>query len=398
MKERVQGCVTAGVALVGAGVMAVSPVTPQAPEVLKAQVALAAEADRYTQSVPELFALSAQRTASGLAGTPLGAVAAVIALAQGQDAAALAILDEIVDGPLWAADPAIYAFDDLLPEPIGGDDLNDPTTPDADSAISQFRASVLYQAREDIKEALADTLGVGTATQPTGNQVSAVYAAARLAGGFADSAVRTAGSAALAPLGLIAVAEGLQKSLDSGDNTDLYRALQAYIDGPNYALDPIVFAVDDVLPQPTGGDPATDPTKMDGSAVSDFRADVLLAPRDVIREAVAAPLGVDPVTGAEVQSTQTDATLRSAQKTSDVEESQAPEQERPAKRFFSSLKENAEEASERAEERRAERSETRAKHRAETKKAFSGLRDAVRDAVTPSKKKPAADNGGGETG
>jgi hypothetical protein len=388
MKERVQGCVTAGVALVGAGVMAVSPVTPQAPEVLKAQVALAASA--YDQTVPELFALSAQRTVTGLAGTPLGLAAAAIALAQGQDAAALALLDEIVDGPLWAADPAIYAFDDLLPEPIGGDDLNDPTTPDEDSAISQFRANVLYQAREDVKEALADTLGVGTASQPAGNEVSAVYAAARLAGGFADSAVRTAGSVALAPLGLVAVVEGLQKSLASGDNTDLYLALQAYIDGPNYALDPIVFAVDDVLPQPVGGDTSTTPSQMTGSAVSDFRADVLLAPRDRIREAVAAPLGVDPVTGADVQTTEIDATLRSAQRTSDVEESAAPKQERPTKRFLSSLKENAEEASERAQERRAERSETRAKHRAETKKALGGLRKAVRDAVSPSK--PKADS------
>jgi hypothetical protein len=327
-----------------------------------------------------------------LAGTPLGLAAAAIALAQGQDAAALGLLEEIVDGPLWAADPAIYAFDDLLPEPIGGDDLNDPTTPDADSAISQFRANVLYQAREDVKEALADTLGVGSASQPTGNQVSAVYAAARLAGGFADSAVRTAGSVALAPLGLVAVAEGLQKSFETGNNTDLYLALQSYIDGPNYALDPIVFAVDDVLPQPVGGDVEADPTQMDGSAVSDFRANVLLAPRDGIREAVAAPLGVDPVTGAEVQTTQTDATLRSAQKASDVEESEAPTQERPAKRFLSSLKENTEEASERAGERRAERSETRAKHRAETKKALGGLRKAVRDAVSPSKPKPKADS------
>jgi hypothetical protein len=89
-----------------------------------------------------------------------------MALAQGQNAAAQAILKEIVDGPQWAADPAIYAFDDLLPEPLGGDDANNPRQPDADSAISQFRAAVLIAARDDVNEAIADSLGVGRATQP----------------------------------------------------------------------------------------------------------------------------------------------------------------------------------------------------------------------------------------
>jgi hypothetical protein len=64
MKERVQGAVTAGVALVGAGVMAAAPAAQQAPEVLRsvnADVALAAAVVQpsSTQSVPDLFALSA---------------------------------------------------------------------------------------------------------------------------------------------------------------------------------------------------------------------------------------------------------------------------------------------------------------------------------------------------
>ncbi len=165
MKDRVQGCVTAGVALVGAGVMAAAPVAQQAPEVLRsatADVELAAAPAPYTQSVPELLALSAQRSVTGLASAPVGLATAAIALAQGgpaQNAAAYAILKEIVDGPQWAADPAIYAFDDVLPEPIGGDTANNPTNPDADSAISQFRADVLIAARDDVKEAIGDSLG-----------------------------------------------------------------------------------------------------------------------------------------------------------------------------------------------------------------------------------------------
>lgn len=301
MNTRVQGCVTAGVALVGAGVMAVTPAAQQAPEVLRsvnADVALAAAPEPYTQSVPELLALSAQRTVTGLASAPVGLATAAIALAQGQSPAAQAILEEIVDGPQWVADPAIYALDDLLPTPLGGDAKNDPTQPDADSAISQFRADVLIAARDEVNEAIADALGVGPATQPAGNEVSPTYAAARLGAGFAVSGVRAAQSAVTAPLGLVAVAQGLQKSLDGGGNTDLYLALQAYIDGPNYVTDPIVFAADDALPTAAGGgDTETNPAKMNGSEISKLRANVLLAPRDNVRSVVAGALGVDPVAG-----------------------------------------------------------------------------------------------------
>jgi len=301
MNTRVQGCVTAGVALVGAGVMAVTLAAQQAPEVLRsvnADVALAADTEPYTQSVPELLALSAQRTVTGFASAPVGLATAAIALAQGQSPAAQAILKEIVDGPQWAADPAIYALDDLLPTPLGGDAKNDPTQPDADSAISQFRADVLIAARDDVNEAIADALGVGPATQPAGNEVSPTYAAARLGTGFAVSGVRAAQSAVTAPLGLVAVAQGLQKSLDGGGNTDLYLALQAYIDGPNYVTDPIVFAADDALPTAAGGgDTETNPAKMNGSEISKLRGNVLLAPRDNVRSVVAGALGVDPVTG-----------------------------------------------------------------------------------------------------
>jgi len=114
--------------------------------------------------------------------------------------------------------------------------------------------------------------------------------------------VRAAESAVLAPLGVVAVAQGLQKTLD-GDptgNNELYLALQAYIDGPNRVIDPLVFAADDVAPDPIGGDPAKDPRLMGSSAITNFRANVLLAPRDAIREAVAGPLGVDPIDGNEL--------------------------------------------------------------------------------------------------
>jgi hypothetical protein len=287
-------------ALVGAGVVAAMPVAQQAPEVLRSasanpDVALAAA---LTGTPAENLALSAQRTLTGLVGAPVGFATAAIALAQGQNDDAADILNELVDGPQWAADPAIYALDDLLPAPIGGSPGNVQESRGT-SLITQFRADQLIAARDDINEAIRDSLGVGTATQPTGNEVSPVYAAARLGGGLAVSAQRAVTSAVTAPLGLVAVAQGLQESFETGDNTNLYRALQAYIDGPNYVTDPIVFAVDDVLPQPIGGDPETTPAEMDGSEISRLRGNVLLAPRDAVRNLVAGNLGVDPVTGNE---------------------------------------------------------------------------------------------------
>jgi hypothetical protein len=165
-------------------------------------------------------------------------------------------------------------------------------------AFSPSSADQLIAARDDVKEAISDSLALGTS--PDVEDEGALYAAARLGGGLGVSATRAVQSAATAPLGLVAVAPGVQESFETGNNTPLYRALQAYIDGPNYVADPIVFAVDDVLAQPVGGDPQIDPALMNGSEISRLRGNLLLAPRDAVRNLVAGNLGVDPVTGADL--------------------------------------------------------------------------------------------------
>lgn len=270
MKDRVQGAVTAGVALVGAGVMAAAPVAQQAPEVLRstnADVELAATV--YHGTTADLVGLSAQRFAESLVSAPLGLIPVAQAAADGDrgNAALYALLKNYIDGPLYVADPTIFALDDLAPAPLGGDPNNDAGGVPG-SLITQFRADVLFQSREEMDKALLDTLGLSSATTDPETSTfndGVVYKASRLGFGLADSAFRTAESAAVAPLGLVAVAQGLQKSLNGGGNTDLYRALQAYIDAPNYVTDPVVFALDDVTPAPVGGDPETDPTKMDNA-------------------------------------------------------------------------------------------------------------------------------------
>lgn len=110
-------------------------------------------------------------------------------------------------------------------------------------------------------------------------------------------------------LGLLAIAAAIA----GNDNEALYNVLEAYIDAPNYVTDPVVFAVDDVLPAPVGSDPETDPTKMNGSEVARFRANTLLGVRDQVRGAVAGALDVNPnvVVASGAQATQNSAGTRS---------------------------------------------------------------------------------------
>jgi len=297
MKERVQGCITAGVALAGAGVIAAMPVAQGAPEALTstaADVALTASSASPVDAalrVGQGLGESGVRLATSSATAPLGLLAIAAAIAGNDNEALYNAVEAYIDGPNYVVDPILFAVDDVLPAPIGGDPSTDPRDMYA-SAVSRFRADVLLGARDDVREAVADALGVGEL--PDVNDEGAIYAAARLGAGFAVSGVRAAQSAALAPVGLVAVAQGLQQSFETGDNTALYVALRQYIDAPNYVTDPVVFAVDDVLPQPVGSDPQTDPTKMNGSEVSRFRATALLGVRDQVRGAVAGALDVDP--------------------------------------------------------------------------------------------------------
>ena len=76
-----------------------------------------------------------------MVGAPVGVATAAAALAQGgptNNAIAAAILKEVVDGPLFAVDRAIYALDDLLPAPVG-DSPGNVQEERGTSLITQFR-------------------------------------------------------------------------------------------------------------------------------------------------------------------------------------------------------------------------------------------------------------------
>src|SRR4051794_9431890 len=214
MTTRVQKGITAGMALVGAGVMAATPAVQQAPEVLRSATVKVELAAAVEGSTAELLGESGERLLGSLATAPTGLLAAAQAYAGGDEDVTYAILKNFIDGPLYVGDPLIYALDDLLPAPLGGDADNE-TTQRGDSLITQFRSDVLYQSRQEAGRALLDSLGLTTATDPqtAGFNEGVVYTASRVGFGLGQSAVRGATSAVTAPLGLIAVAQGVQESL-----------------------------------------------------------------------------------------------------------------------------------------------------------------------------------------
>ena len=150
MKERVQGCVTVGVAMVGAGALALAPMAPQPAVQMRAvevsKVNLLAETLPTTLQA-KLAELGAGVGESGLrlAQSSLQGLLGPIALAQalGDDEAVKAIIADYVDGPLYVADPTIFALDNVLPAPFGGDTQPRPcSAPAATYSSSASRCSM----------------------------------------------------------------------------------------------------------------------------------------------------------------------------------------------------------------------------------------------------------------
>jgi hypothetical protein len=119
---------------------------------------------------------------------------------------------------------------------------------------------------------------------PVGDPVAA---AVRLGEGISQSAVRLVQSGAAGLLGPLAAADALAHN----DREALFGVIESYVDAPLYIADPTIFAIDDVLPAPIGQDPSTKPTEMNGSVVTQFRANVLIPARDAIKPGIKNVIG-----------------------------------------------------------------------------------------------------------
>jgi hypothetical protein len=118
--------------------------------------------NEYADKTPQqLVQISLERSASLPAGQLKALVAADKEFRKGTvagDTAAKAILVDVVDGPQWAADPALEALSRVLPRNLGGGTNGDSytNTPggtgglgrnEADGSIQEFRNSTLLEAR-----------------------------------------------------------------------------------------------------------------------------------------------------------------------------------------------------------------------------------------------------------
>ncbi|MFN6552827.1 hypothetical protein ACP6C7_10770 [Mycolicibacterium septicum] len=283
MNSRVSSGLTACVAMVGAGAIAITPVvasTPTPPRVVDAQAALMADFTGMNQA--GLAFLAAQRLADQLVQAPFVPLVLAAQLAAGDNARLYSQIRQIVDSPVYIADPVIEAIAITLPEGFGGGSDHVTNTSAGDGAFMQFRNNELLGFRDAVNAQVAGALGVS----PT---VLNDNYAAELASGVQESAVRSVNGVALGAVGLVAVAQAMA----SGDNLEVYKAVKEYIDAPMWAADPAIEGLAEALPVSLGGGTNHDPTDPTGDgALMQFRNEQLIGARDSVRVAAAKVLGV----------------------------------------------------------------------------------------------------------
>lgn len=270
--------------MVGAGVIAVAPMglsmTP--PRIVDAQAALSAKFDGLSQS--ELASESAKRFVEQLAQAPLLPLVLAAQLAGGGNDRLYSQIRQIVDAPLYVADPLIEAVADTLPPALGGGSNDDPSTSAGDGDFMQFRNEQLLGLRDAVNAQVAEVLGVDPAV------LNDNYAAA-LAAGLIESAQRSLTGAINAPFGIVPIAQAMV----TGDSGALYLAIRQYIDAPLWAADPAIEGLAQALPPSLGGGSdgnfTTDDPKVDG-ALMHFRNQTLWGATRDTRRAVADVLDV----------------------------------------------------------------------------------------------------------
>ena len=283
MNSRVSSGLTACVAAATAGVIAVTPVvssTPTPPRVVSAQAALMASFEGKDQIA--LTIIAGERLADQFVQAPLTPFVLAAQLAGGDNERLFSQIRQIIDSPIYVADPLIEAIAITLPEEFGGGSDHVTNTSAGDGAFMQFRNNELLGLRDDINAQFAQVLDVDT-PWPNDNYV------ADLAQALQESAMRSVNGVVLGAVGLVAVAQAMA----SGDNLQVYKAVKEYIDAPMWAADPAIEGLAGALPDSLGGGTNHDPTDPAGDgAVMQFRNKQLIGARDSVRIAAADVLGV----------------------------------------------------------------------------------------------------------
>ncbi|OBB92464.1 hypothetical protein A5719_26395 [Mycolicibacterium peregrinum] len=286
MHVGVKQSMTGATALLAAGAIAIGPaigpVSAQAPEALRA----AHVADINLMATPdpiaalEGFTESGLRLVQGIAELPVAAIAAALAIADGDPQAFYNSIRQVIDAPLWVIDPALG----INQTSLTGKGLA-ALFPDHADDIQAFRNNVLWAATDSFRSSIADLLGV----EDTSTPLDVLTPLAGFAAGALDSGYRLVEGLALAPFGplkaIIDIAGGMEP------NVAVYRMLDSYISAPLWVADSFMGTGPTQQAIPIGLK-ALLPNRADG--IQDFRNDVLWKATNSVREVVREALGVDP--------------------------------------------------------------------------------------------------------
>lgn len=214
---------------------------------------------------------SAIRTTQGIVLGPQQFATLVSAIGSGDETAASAAIKDIIDGPLWAADPTLLSLWDAAPAPIGGEGDYTGSVWDfreglrgAALGFEDFVLGALFPAAgssglaaaaatdplqafiEDVQTQVA--IG-GAARVNTPVTVPLADAPAHIAAGLAASAIRTVQGLVLGPQQFVK----LTTALTTGDQQGASDAIVNIIDGPLFAADPALLSGWEAAPKPIGG-------------------------------------------------------------------------------------------------------------------------------------------------
>ena len=283
VNSRVSSGLAACVAVATAGVVAITPVavsTPTPTRVLDASTALMASFEGMNQA--GLVFMAGQRLADQFVQAPLTPFVLAAQLVAGDNERLFSQIRQIVDSPVYVADPLIEAIAITLPAEFGGGSDHVTNTSAGDGTFMQFRNNELLGLRDDINAQFAQVLDVDT-PWPNDNYTAA------LAQGLQESAVRSVNGAVLGAVGLVSVAQAVA----SGDKLAVYKAVKEYIDAPMWVADPAIEGLAEALPAGLGGGTNHDPTDPTGDGtLMQFRNNQLIGARDSVRIAAANVLGV----------------------------------------------------------------------------------------------------------
>lgn len=286
--------VAASAALIGAGLIAATPITATSGNAVAlrssdAQVALTSQYSfDADESALSLLGMTATRGAGNLAGAPLVPVVVALAALGGDKEMLYSQLRQVIDAPLAVADPTFEALAKTLPADLGGGTDHDPTTnegPDGD--LMQFRQD-LWEATDGTRGGLADALGVnaGLDDNPAADATGLL--------------LKSAENIAKLPIGTPVALVQLAVAIASGESAqNVYKIAQGIVDGPQWAIDPAIEALATVLPETLGG--GTNGSATNGGtagaagdgAVMQFRNNEMLGLRNQVRVGVANLLKVD---------------------------------------------------------------------------------------------------------